>query len=140
MKHFMQQYQGWWQLFTCCHGLRLQPLSSQGFQQNMNLFENEMSLHVCTKKEWNSTYIHVLVGELWKYSCAIALMSIYLMVLSSMCEKLCSLLATSPEPNQTYIPSVLVLRNKTINFRINQSTTLYSKVHIPALSFLQSLH
>ena len=107
----------------------------------MNLFENEMSLHVCTKKEWNSTYIHVLVGELWKYSCAIALVSIYLMVLiSSMCAKLCSLLATSPEPNQTYIPSVLVLRNKTINFRINQSTTLYSKVHIPALSFLQSLH
>ena len=36
----------------------------------MNLVANEIYLHACAIKGWNSTYIHVLVGELWKYSCA----------------------------------------------------------------------
>ena len=85
-------------------------------------------------------YIHVLVGELWKYSCAIALVSIYLMVLSSICEKLCSLLATSPEPNQTYIPSVLVSSETKQSILESINPQPFIQVHIPALSFLQSLH
>ena len=65
----MQQYQGWWQLFTCCHGLRL---VSQESQQNMNLVANKMYLHVlCQKGVELYLYIQVLVGEVWKYSCAI---------------------------------------------------------------------
>ena len=53
-------------------------LSSQGLQQNMNLVANEIQLHVCAKKGWNSTYIHVLVGELWKYSCKLCLWTAFI--------------------------------------------------------------
>ena len=51
------------------HGLRLQPLSGHGFQQNMNLVANKKCIYMFVPKRCNSTCIHVLVGELWKYSC-----------------------------------------------------------------------
>ena len=52
-----------------CHGLGLHPLSSQGFQQNMKFGCKWNSLIVCVM---NSRNIHVLWVNLWKRSCIVA--------------------------------------------------------------------
>ena len=60
-------------LISFRHGLGLHPLSSRGMQQNVNLVAYEIHLIIaclcCQKRRWNSDYIHVLLDELWKYSC-----------------------------------------------------------------------